>query len=68
MDYADRPQSILEALALNRGMTLYCGADRATVLTKAELWAAGRDHDERDDTVYWGEQGSFRGFTAAQEG
>lgn len=65
---ADRGRAILEMLALNRGMTLYCGAEQSNILTKAELWAAGREHNERDDTVYWGERGSFRGFTAPQEG
>ena len=36
--------------------------------TKAETWEAGRDRNERDDTVYFGQQGNFRGFLAAQEG
>ena len=64
----DRTTAILETLAENRGKTLYCGIDQSDTFTKAETWAAGRDHNERDDTVYWGEGGSFRGFIAAQEG
>ena len=68
LDYEDRGRAILEMLALNRGMTLYCGAEQSHVLTKAELWEAGQAHNERDDTVYWGDGGSFRGFTAPQEG
>ena len=64
----DRGRAILEMLALNRGMTLYCGAEQSNILTKAELWEVGQEHNERDDTVYWGEGGSFRGFTAPQEG
>ena len=64
----DRTTAILESLAENRGKTLYCGIDQSDTFTKAETWAAGRDRNERDDTVYWGERGSFRGFIAAQEG
>ena len=64
----DRATAILETLAENRGKTLYCGIDQSDTFAKAETWAAGRDRNERDDTVYWGERGSFRGFIAAQEG
>ena len=66
--HADRTTAILESLAENRGKTLYCGIDRSDTFGKAETWAAGKDRNERDDTVYWGERGSFRGFIAAQEG
>ena len=66
--HADRNTAILESLAENRGKTLYCGIDQSDTFTKAETWAAGKDRNERDDTVYWGERGSFRGFIAAQEG
>ena len=64
----DRTTAILETLAENRGKTLYCGIDQSDTFTKAETWEAGKDRNERDDTVYWGERGSFRGFIAAQEG
>ena len=64
----DRPTAILESLAENRGKTLYCGVDQSDTFTKAETWEAGKDRNERDDTVYFGERGSFRGFIAAQEG
>ena len=64
----DRTTAILESLAENRGKTLYCGIDQSDTFAKAETWAAGKDRNERDDTVYWGERGSFRGFIAAQEG
>ena len=64
----DRTTSILESLAENRGKTLYCGVDQSDTFTKAETWEAGRDRNERDDTVYFGERGQFRGFIAAQEG
>ena len=64
----DRTTSILESLAANRGKTLYCAIDQSDTFTKAETWEAGRDRNERDDTVYQGEQGRFRGFIAAQEG
>ena len=66
--HADRTTAILETLAENRGKTLYCGIDQSDTFGKAETWAAGKDRNERDDTVYWGERGSFRGFIAAQEG
>ena len=33
-DHADRPTSILESLAENRGKTLYCGIDSPTPLPK----------------------------------
>ena len=66
--HEDRTTSILESLAENRGKTLYCGIDQSDTFGKAETWAAGKDRNERDDTVYWGERGSFRGFIAAQEG
>ena len=64
----DRTTAILESLAANRGKTLYCGVDQSDTFTKAETWEAGKDRNERDDTVYFGERGSFRGFIAAQEG
>ena len=66
--HEDRTTAILESLAENRGKTLYCGIDQSDTFTKAETWQAGKDRNERDDTVYWGERGSFRGFIAAQEG
>ena len=66
--HEDRTTAILETLAENRGKTLYCGIDQSDTFAKAETWEAGRDRNERDDTVYWGERGSFRGFIAAQEG
>ena len=66
--HADRTTSILESLAENRGKALYCGVDQSDTFTKAETWAAGKDRNERDDTVYYGERGQFRGFIAAQEG
>ncbi len=66
--HADRPTAILESLAENRGKTLYCGIDQSDTFAKAETWAAGKDRNERDDTVYFGERGQFRGFIAAQEG
>ena len=66
--HADRTTSILESLAENRGKTLYCGVDQSDTFTKAETWEAGKDRNERDDTVYYGERGQFRGFIAAQEG
>ena len=64
----NRTTSILESLAANRGKTLYCGIDQSDTFAKAETWEAGKDRNERDDTVYQGEQGRFRGFIAAQEG
>ena len=64
----DRTTAILESLAENRGKTLYCGIDQSDTFGKAETWEAGKDRNERDDTVYFGERGSFRGFIAAQEG
>ena len=66
--HADRSTAILESLAENRGKTLYCGIDQSDTFSKAETWAAGKDRNERDDTVYFGERGQFRGFIAAQEG
>ena len=66
--HEDRTTAILESLAENRGKTLYCGVDQSDTFTKAETWAAGKDRNERDDTVYFGERGQFRGFIAAQEG
>ena len=66
--HEDRTTSILESLAENRGKTLYCGIDQSDTFTKAETWAAGKDRNERDDTIYSGERGIFRGFIAAQEG
>ena len=67
-DHADRTTAILESLAENRGKTLYCGIDQSDTFSKAETWQAGKDRNERDDTVYFGERGQFRGFIAAQEG
>ena len=64
----DRTTAILESLAENRGKTLYCGIDQSDTFSKAETWQAGKDRNERDDTVYFGERGQFRGFIAAQEG
>ena len=64
----DRTTAILESLATNRGKTLYCGVDQSDTFTKAETWEAGKDRNERDDTVYQGQNGRFRGFLAAQEG
>jgi len=64
----DRPTAILESLAENRGKTLYCGIDQSDTFSKAETWEAGKDRNERDDTIYSGERGIFRGFIAAQEG
>ena len=66
--HADRTIAILESLAENRGKTLYCGVDQSDTFAKAETWQAGKDRNERDDTVYFGERGQFRGFIAAQEG
>ena len=66
--HADRTTSILESLAENRGKTLYCGIDQSDTFSKAETWQAGKDRNERDDTIYSGERGQFRGFLAAQEG
>ena len=66
--HEDRTTQILESLAANRGKALYCGVDQSDTFTKAETWEAGRDRNERDDTVYFGEEGQFRGFIAAQEG
>ena len=66
--HEDRTTAILESLAENRGKTLYCGIDQSDTFTKAETWEAGKDRNERDDTVYFGERGQFRGFIAAQEG
>ena len=63
-----RVSMILESLAANRGKSIYCAIDQSDTWTKAETWAAGRDRNERDDTVYFGQSGNFRGFLAAQEG
>ena len=63
-----RVSTILESLAANRGKSIYCAIDQSDTWTKAETWLAGRDRNERDDTVYFGQQGNFRGFLAAQEG
>ena len=63
-----RVSVILESLATNRGKTLYCAVDQSDTFTKAETWEAGKDRNERDDTVYYGANGRFRGFLAAQEG
>ena len=68
-DAADaRVSMILESLAANRGKSIYCAIDQSDTWTKAETWAAGRDRNERDDTVYFGQSGNFRGFLAAQGG
>ena len=66
--HEDRTIVILESLAENRGKTLYCGVDQSDTFAKAETWEAGKDRNERDDTIYSGESGIFRGFIAAQEG
>ena len=66
--HSDRTTAILESLAENRGKTLYCGIDQSDTFTKSETWQAGKDRNERDDTIYSGERGQFRGFIAAQEG
>ena len=66
--HEDRTIAILESLAENRGKTLYCGIDQSDTFAKAETWEAGKDRNERDDTIYSGESGIFRGFIAAQEG
>ena len=50
------------------GEVLYCAIDQSDTWTKTETWEAGRYRNERDDTVYFGQQGNFRGFLAAQEG
>ena len=63
-----RVSMILESLAANRGKSIYCAIDQSNTWTKSETWLAGRDRNERDDTVYFGQQGNFRGFLAAQEG
>ncbi len=63
-----RVSMILESLAANRGKSIYCAIDQSDTWTKTETWLAGRDRNERDDTVYFGESGNFRGFLAAQEG
>ena len=63
-----RVSVILESLATNRGKTLYCAVDQSDTFTKTETWQAGKDRNERDDTVYYGANGRFRGFLAAQEG
>ncbi len=57
-----RVSMILESLAANRGKSIYCAIDQS------ETWLAGRDRNERDDTVYFGQSGNFRGFLSAQEG
>ncbi len=62
-----RVSSILESLGVNRGKTIYCAIDQSDTFTKAETWAAGRHRNERDDTVYFGQSGNFRGFLSAQE-
>ena len=68
-DAADaRVSTILESLAANRGKTLYCAVDQSDTFTKTETWQAGKDRNERDDTIYQGQNGRFRGFLAAQEG
>ena len=66
--HEDRTTAILESLAANRGKALYCGVDQSDTFSKAETWEAGKDRNERDDTIYSGESGIFRGFIAAQEG
>ena len=63
-----RVSMILESLAANRGKSIYCAIDQSDTWTKSETWLAGRDRNERDDTVYFGQSGNFRGFLAAQEG
>ena len=50
--HADRPTAILESLSENRGKTPYCGIDQSDTFAKAETWEAGKDRNERDDTVF----------------
>ena len=66
--HEDRTIAILETLGVHRGKALYCGIDQSDTFAKAETWEAGKDRNQRDDTVYWGENGNFFGFTACQEG
>ena len=66
--HEERNIAILETLGVHRGKTLYCGIDQSDTFAKAETWEAGKDRNQRDDTVYWGENGNFFGFTACQEG
>lgn len=66
--HEERETRILESLAENRGKTLYCGVHQSETFGKAETWEAGQGRNERDDTIYFGERGQFRGFIAAQEG
>lgn len=68
IDHAERKTAILETLGVHRGQTLYCGIDQSDTFTAAEVFEAGKDHNQRDDTVYWGENGNFFGFTACQAG
>ena len=66
--HEERTIAILETLGVHRGKALYCGIDQSDTFAKAETWEAGKDRNQRDDTVYWGENGNFFGFTACQEG
>ena len=66
--HEERNIAILETLGVHRGKALYCGIDQSDTFAKAETWEAGKDRNQRDDTVYWGENGNFFGFTACQEG
>ena len=66
--HEDRNIAILETLGVHRGQALYCGIDQSDTFAKAETWEIGQHHNQRDDTVYWGENGNFFGFTACQEG
>ena len=66
--HEERNIAILETLGVHRGQALYCGIDQSDTFAKAETWEIGQHHNQRDDTVYWGENGNFFGFTACQEG
>lgn len=68
IDHAERKTAILESLGVHRGKTIYCGIDQSDTFTAAEVFEAGKDHNQRDDTTYWGENGNFPGFTACQAG
>lgn len=68
IDHAERKTAILESLGVHRGKTIYCGIDQSDTFSAAEVFEAGKDHNQRDDTTYWGENGNFPGFTACQAG
>lgn len=68
IEHAERKTAILESLGVHRGKTIYCGIDQSDTFSAAEVFEAGKDHNQRDDTTYWGENGNFPGFTACQAG